>query len=88
MKSLIVNGDSICPPRSTGLSNWRRISEVLGDDEQFSHVETITDGDESESLMYEPGQTATVLAHNDLAVVGPGVHWPPWGVGHNLRSST
>ena len=57
-----------------GLSNWRRISEVLGDDEQFSHVETITDGDESDSLMCDPGRTAIVLAHSDLAVVGSGVH--------------
>ena len=44
----------------------------MGDDEQFSHVEAITDGDEPESLMWEPGRTATLLAHNDLAVVGPG----------------
>ena len=34
---------------------------------------TITEEVESESLTWEPGRKATVLAHNDFAVEGPGV---------------
>ena len=41
-------------------------------DELFQ-VDIITEGVESESLTWEPGRKATVLAHNDFAVEGPGV---------------
>ena len=81
------NGDNKCPVKSIGLSNLRRISELDGVDKSF-HVDTITDGVDSDSLAWDPGRKATVLAHNDLAVDGPGVHWISRGVGHSLRSST
>ena len=63
-------------------------SESLDDDDKFFHVETMADGDDSVSLMCDPGRNATVLAHNDLAVGGPGVHWVSRGAVHILRSST
>ena len=71
-----------------GLSNLRRISELVDVDDKSFHVDTITDGDDSESLTWDPGRNATVLAHSDLAVDGPGVHWVPRGAEHSLRSST
>ena len=71
-----------------GSSRSRRKSESFDDDDKFFHVDTVTDGDDSVSLMCDPGLNATVLAHNDLAVDGPGVHWVSRGAGHSLRSST
>ena len=56
-----------------GLSNLRRISELVDGVDKLFHVDTITDEVDSESLTWEPGRKAMVLAHNDLAVDGPGV---------------
>ena len=70
-----------------GLSNSRRISESLGVGGKSFHVDTITDGDESDTLTRDPGRNATVLAHSYLAVGGPGVHWVSRGAEHSLRSS-
>ena len=73
MKSLIANGDNMCPVKSMGLSNLRRISELLGVDDKSFHVETITDGDESDSLMRDPGRKATVpLCHIPGSTGSPG----------------
>ena len=55
-----------------GLSNLRRISELGDGVADLFHVDTITDRVDSESLTWEPGRKNTVLAHNDLAVDGPG----------------
>ena len=41
-----------------------------------------------DSLAWDPGRNATVLARSDLAVDDPSVHWVSRGVGHSLRSST
>ena len=71
-----------------GSSRSRRKPESLVDDGKFFHEDTATDGVDSVSLMCDPGRNATVLAHNDLAVDGPGVHWVSRGAGHSLRSST
>ena len=71
-----------------GSSRSRRKSESFDDDDKFFHVDTMTDGDDSVSVMCDPGRNATVLAYNYLAVGGPGVHWVSWGAGHSLRSST
>ena len=57
-----------------GLSSSRRISELVDGVDKSFHVDTITDGVDSDSLTWDPGRKATVLAHNDLAVDGPGVH--------------
>ena len=57
-----------------GLSNLRRISELVDGVDKSFHVDTIADGVDSDSLTWDPGRKATVLAHNDLAVDGPGVH--------------
>ena len=57
-----------------GLSNLRWISEPGDGVDKLFHVDTITDGVDSESLTWEPGRKTTVLAHNDLAVDGPGFH--------------
>ena len=70
-----------------GLSRSSRKSESIDDDDKLFHVETIPDGDDSVSLMCDPGRKATVLAHNYLAEDGPGVHWVCRGAGHILRSS-
>ena len=53
---------------------------VDGVDKSF-HVDTITDGVDSDSLTWDPGRKATVLAHNDIAVDGPGVTGYPDGRG-------
>ena len=57
-----------------GSSRSRRISESFDVVDKSFHVDTMTDGDESDTLMWDPGRNATVLAHSDLAVDGPGVH--------------
>ena len=48
-----------CPVKSMGLSKLRRISKLLGVDDKSFHVDTITDGDESNSLTWDPGWNAT-----------------------------
>ena len=63
----------MCPVKSMGLSNLKRMSELVDGVDELFQVDTITDGVESESLTWEPGRKATVLAHNDFAVDGPGV---------------
>ena len=55
---------------------------------ELFQVETSTDGAEIVSLIWEPGRKATVLAHNDFAVDGPGVQTTSRGAGHSFKSST
>ena len=71
-----------------GESRSSRKSTSLVEDGKFFHEDTATDGDESVSLVCDPGRNATVLAHNDLAVDGSVVQTVSAGAGHNLRSST
>ena len=71
-----------------GSSTSRRISKSFDPIDKSFHVDTMTDGDESDTLAWDPGRNATVLAHTDLAVGGPGVHWVSRGAGQSLRSST
>ena len=83
-----MKGDNTWPFRSMGESRSSRKSTSLVEDGTFFHEDTATDGDESISLVCDPGRNATVLAHNDLAVDGPVVQTVSTGAGHNLRSST
>ena len=46
----MANGDNKCSVKSMGLSKLRRISELLGVVDKSFHVDTITDGDESDTL--------------------------------------
>ena len=55
---------------------------------ELFQVDTSTDGEESESVMWEPGRKATMLAHSDRAVDGSGVHAGRPGGGHIFKSST
>ena len=71
--SLMKKGDIICPVKSMGLSNLGRMSELEGCVFELFHVETSTDGVEVVSLIRKPGRKATVLAHSDFSVDGPGV---------------
>ena len=57
-----------------GLSSSRRIPELVDDVDKSFHVYTITYGVDSDSLTWDPGRKATVLAHSDLVVDGPGFH--------------
>ena len=51
-------------------------------------VDIITERVESELLTIDPGRNATVLAHNDFAVGGPGVQRASAGAGQIFKSST
>ena len=53
-KSLTANGDNKCSVKSMGLSRSRRISESLGVIDKSFHLDTITDGDESDMLTLDP----------------------------------
>ena len=56
-----------------GSSKPQRMVERVDVCDALLQVDTITDGVDSESLTFDPGRNATVLAHNDFAVDGPGV---------------
>ena len=43
------------------------MSELDGGVFELFEVDTSTDGEESESVMWKPGRKATVLAHSDRA---------------------
>ena len=64
------------------------MSELDGGVFELFQVDTSTDGEESESVTWEPGLKATVLAHSDRAVDGSGVHPERLGDGHIFKSST
>ena len=49
------NGDNKSPVKSMGLSNLRRISELVDGVDKSFHVVTITDGVDSDSLAWDPG---------------------------------
>ena len=71
-----------------GSSNLHWLTEGAGASDVLSQLETITERVESELATMDPGRNATVFAHSDFAVDGPGVQQAFSGAGQSFKSST